>query len=150
MFHTGWRGIESLSLRQPSWLLVAALMSGFLLAPMSTWRAAYEANMLNMAFVYSPSDFEGREVGFERNTLVSLSPPQLRTWYGRDLVLSRVPPQTNVGDRISVRGMYCQGKLEVREIYRHWPHLHDTVSIIALVMLALMFWRAQQNERRMA
>jgi hypothetical protein len=140
--------LEPLHLRRPPWLRVTALTLGYLLMPLPTWHVAFNANVFNALFIYFPSALEGKEVGFERNTLVSSRPPRLRTWYDHHLMLDRVPDEAKPGDTVSLRGTYGGGQLKVRQFHIHSLDLHSTASIVAFVMLVLTFWRAQANAPR--
>jgi hypothetical protein len=148
VLHAFWKGLEPLHLRRPSWLRVTALTLGYLLMPLATWHAAFDANVFNALFIYFPSALEGKEVGFERNALVSSKPPRLRTWYDHHLALDQVPDEARPGDVVSLRGTYGEGQLKVRQFHIHSLDLHSTPSIVAFVMLVLAFWRAQANAPR--
>jgi hypothetical protein len=145
VLHSFWKGLPPLPLRRPSWRGALMLGGGFVLMPLITWHEALEANVFNMAFVYSPSTFEGKEIGFERNRLISSTPARLRTWYGRELVLDGVPDDAMPGDSVSLCGTYRAGTLEVERFHVHWPHRHTTPSLIALALLVLAICQAQSQ-----
>ena len=118
-------------------VFAAGLLGLALLLPATTREAMVRHNVHSLAFLANPTIWQNASVDLCFSQVVSESPAIIEE-LGRSFELIGVNT-LQIGEKVSVRGVYSDGKIQPTHVYHHAGFAEAWSSLIGLGCLALLF-----------
>jgi hypothetical protein len=114
-----------------------------LLLPATTRQAMLKHNVHSLAFLSNPAVWQNASVDLCFSRVVSESPTTIEE-LGRSFELTGVH-DLRMGEKVSVRGVYFDGKIQPRRLYHHAGFSDAWSSLIGLCCLAMLVVSCRLN-----